>query len=187
MSKKLSTQFENNRQSILETTSRLFCDKGITATSFSDISKAVKLSKGTIYYYYPSKDHLIYEITEYHLNQVTNSIFAWLDTINEKTTTEDALMLLMQTIFDTIVKCRLHVCLINYSIMGNDAVNNVLKEKTAKWHTMVEVGLVKTGNTNAKKMTVAMFICLDSIILKRIMGTMDLKERDVCTHIAKNV
>ena len=187
MSKKLSTQFENNRQSILETTSKMFCDKGITATSFSDISKAVKLSKGTIYYYYPSKDHLIYEVTEYHLNQATDSIFKWIEAIKEDASMSDAIMQLIQSVFDTVEKCRLHICLINYSIMGNNNIQNNIKEKIAKWHTMVEVGLVKAGSTNPKQVTEAIFMAIDSIILKRIMGTMDIKEKDICTHISKYV
>ncbi|MDD5016619.1 MAG: TetR/AcrR family transcriptional regulator [Eubacteriales bacterium] len=185
MSKKLSTQFENNRQSILEITSKLFCDKGINATSFSDISKAVKLSKGTIYYYYPSKDHLIYEVTEYHLGRVTDSIFAWIESINENTSIEDALTCLVQSVFDTDDKCRLHICLINYSIMGNDVIKNIIKEKTAKWHTMVEVGLVKTGCSASKQITDAVFITLDSIIIKRVMGIMDIKEKDICAYMSK--
>ena len=84
MSKKLSKQFENNRQNIIATASKLFCDKGINVTSFSDLSRAVKLSKGTIYYYYPSKDHLILEVTEDHLSQVTDGIIAWIENIGEK-------------------------------------------------------------------------------------------------------
>ena len=185
MSKKLSTQFENNRQSILETTSKLFCDKGINATSFTDLSKAVKLSKGTIYYYYPSKDHLIYEVTEFHLKQVTDSIFAWIETIDENTSLMDALLHLVQTIFDTVDKCRLHISLINYAIMGNDIVKNSIKETAAKWLTMVEVGLVKTGCEQPKKITTAFFIMLDSIIIKRVLGIMNIKEKDICTHISQ--
>ena len=187
MSKKLSAQFENNRQSILETTSKLFCDRGISATSFSDISKAVKLSKGTIYYYYPSKDHLIYEVTEYHLNQVSDSIFAWIDCINEKTPLQDALALLIQSVFDTVDKCRLHICLVNYAIMGNATIKNIIKEQIAKWHTMVEVGLVKTGHTNPKAVADAVFTSIDSIIIKRSLGIMDIKEQDFCAHISKHV
>lgn len=179
MSKKLSTQFENNRQSILSTTSKLFCDKGINATSFTDISKAVKLSKGTIYYYYPSKDHLIYEVTEYHVDEVTDCIFAWIDTIDENTPVIESVTLLMQSVFDTVDKCRLHICLISYAIMGNDLIKNLIKEKTAKWSTMVEVGLVKTGHENPKQLTEAVFTSLDSIILKRVMDKTDLIDHDI--------
>ena len=69
MPKKLSTQFEDNRLSILKAASELFCRQGVHAASISDIAKSVKLSKGTVSYYYPSKDHLIYEVTDFHLSR----------------------------------------------------------------------------------------------------------------------
>ncbi len=187
MSKKLSKQFENNRQNILEKTSKLFCDKGINATSFADISKAVKLSKGTIYYYYPSKDHLIYEVTDYHLNGVTDSIFAWIEKINEKTQLYEALNLLIKSIFDTLDKCRLHICLITYSVMDNDVIKNLINEKTAKWHTMVEVGLVKIAHPDPKKVCKALFASIDSIIIRRVMGNLNIKETEISNFISKNV
>jgi AcrR family transcriptional regulator len=187
MSKKLSTQFENNRQTILATTSKLFCDNGINATSFSDLSRAVKLSKGTIYYYYPSKDHLILEVTDYHLSQVTDSIIAWIENISENITLESAVLLLLQSIFDTVDKCRLHICLLNYAIMGNDIIKNLFKEKAAQWQTMVKVGFVKTGHPNPKQVTAAVFMALDSIVIKRVMGQMDVDEKHISVHISQYV
>lgn len=185
MSKKLSGQFENNRLCILQTTSRLFCDQGVNVTSFTDISKAVALSKGTIYYYYPSKEHLIRDVAEYHLNQVSDNIFAWLQVSTDPLALEDMLIKLLTSVFQTEDQCRLHICLVNYAIMGNDVIKNMIREKITQWHTMVEVGLAKTGR--AKQIASAVFTALDSIILKRALGIMDLSEQDYCGHIAKYV
>ena len=187
MSKKLSTQFENNRQNIIATTSKLFCDKGINATSFTDLSRAVKLSKGTIYYYYPSKDHLILEVTEDHLSQVTDGIIAWIEKIDDKTPLEKAVLFLYHSVFDTLDKCRLHIGLLGHAIMGNDIIKNQIKEKTAQWHTMVEVGFVKIGCTSPKKITLAVFIALDSIIVNRVMGHIDVDEKQICENISQYV
>jgi AcrR family transcriptional regulator len=185
MSKKLSSQFENNRQAILETTSRLFCDQGVSVTSFTDISRAVKLSKGTIYYYYPSKEHLIHDVAEYHLGRVTDSIFSWLETISDEISLEETLFALFASVFTEEDECRLHICLVNYAIMGNDMIKNMIREKITKWHTMVEVGLSKTGHP--RQITDAVFTALDSIIMKRSLGIMNIGEKDCCAHIAKHV
>ena len=185
MSKKLSSQFENNRQSILKTTSRLFCDQGVSVTSFTDISKAVKLSKGTIYYYYPSKDHLIYDVAEYHLNQVTDSIFLWLEAIQDQTALEDTLLLLLTSVFQSEEQCRLHICLVNYSIMGNDVIKNMIREIITKWHTMVEVGLARTGHP--RQLTTAVFTALDSIIFRRALGIMDIGREGILQPHCKYV
>ncbi len=183
MSKKLSSPSDNNRLSILQTTSRLFCDQGVNVTSFSDISKAVGLSKGTIYYYYPSKDHLIYDVAEHHLNQISESIFSWLETATEATSLHDMLVKLLTCVFQAEDPCRLHICLVNYAIMGNDVIKNMLNEKITKWHTMVDVGLKKVGYPSP--VTDAVFTVLDSIIMKRALGKMDIREEDYSGCIAK--
>ena len=183
MSKKLSSQFENNQLNILKTTSRLFCDKGVDVTSFTDISKAVELSKGTIYYYYPSKDDLIFDVAEYHLNEISDSIFSWLEETTEHSSPEDALLNLLTSVFQTEDQCRLHICLVNYSIMGNDVIKNMIREKITKWRAMVDVGLVKAGHSKAT--TDAVFMVLDSIVLKRALGILDISEKDYCRYIAK--
>jgi len=185
LAKKLSEQFENNRQSILQTTSRLFGDKGIAETSFADISRAVKLSKGTIYYYYPSKDHLIYEVTEYHLEQTTDSILTWLETIDESLPLSDTLTLLLQSIFNTKEKCRLHICLAGYAIMDNDGIRNMINERAAKWHAMVGVGLQKIGES--KPLAEALFAMLDSIIFKRAMGAAPVDEAQIGAALSRYV
>ncbi len=185
LAKQLTSQFENNRQMILDATSRLFCEKGVDATSFSDISHAVKLSKGTIYYYYPSKDHLIFDAAEYHLNRITDGIFAWLGAVAEDMPLEDTLLALLTAVFQDEDACRLHICLVNYSIMGNDAIKNIMRERIDRWHTMAEVGLSKTGY--AKPLTDAVFTAIDSIILHRALGILDINEKQIGEHIARHV
>jgi AcrR family transcriptional regulator len=165
-------QFENNRQLILETSSRLFTQKGIMNTSFTDISKECKLSKGTIYYYYPSKDHLIYEVTEFHFKQATDAIFSWISGVDADCPAREALKLLVESIFDTDDKCKLHVCLLNEAIMGNDVLKKRFAEKYGEWKTMIEVGFLKTGESSAsvKRLSNAVFLILDGVIFLRVAG-----------------
>jgi AcrR family transcriptional regulator len=187
MSKKLSTQFESNREMILKTTSEMFCSKGISATSISDIAKAVKLSKGTVSYYFPSKEHLIYEATDHHLSVVTNSILDWIETTTPGMSVSDALFRLVSCIFDTVNKCRLHICLIYDAIMGHEVIDKMIKDEASKWHTMVSAGLVKAGHIEPKKITEAFFMALDNVILRRAMDVSKIYEHEICEHIAKYI
>ncbi len=187
MSKKLSTQFEDNRLTILNTAAQLFCNHGVHATSISDIAKTVKLSKGTVSYYYPSKDHLIYEVTEFHLSEVTDSLFAWIDDITPGMALDAALERLFSLVFNSADSCRLHICLLADAILGNAVIRKLLHDRMAKWRTMAEAGLLKVGCTNYRKVADAIFVALDSVILHRALGTDDVREKDICTHISMNV
>lgn len=187
MSKKLSTQFEDNRLSILKTASELFCNHGVHATSISDIAKTVKLSKGTVSYYYPSKDHLIYEVTEFHLSEVTDSLFVWIDEVLPGMPLNEALERLYALVFNTTDKCRLHICLLADAILGNAVIRKLLSDRMAKWRTMAEAGLLKIGCASYRPVTDALFVSLDSVILRRAMGSENIREKDICAHIAEYV
>jgi TetR/AcrR family transcriptional regulator, cholesterol catabolism regulator len=56
------TDSQERWQQILDLSSELFRQKGYSGTSMNDISKAVGLLKGSLYYYIRSKEDLLFEI-----------------------------------------------------------------------------------------------------------------------------
>jgi AcrR family transcriptional regulator len=48
--------------------------KGIQNTSLAEIAKSIKISKGTLYYYYPSKNSLIEEIAKKNFEEAAERI-----------------------------------------------------------------------------------------------------------------
>jgi TetR/AcrR family transcriptional regulator, cholesterol catabolism regulator len=60
----------DSRQEILRTAARLFQQRGYDATSMNDISAALKLSKGGLYYHFQSKDEILFEIMN-HAMEIT--------------------------------------------------------------------------------------------------------------------
>src|SRR5688572_7080453 len=57
-----STKSQKRWASILETATDLFREKGFYASSMQDISDAVGIKKGSLYYYVRSKEELLFEI-----------------------------------------------------------------------------------------------------------------------------
>jgi len=49
-------------QHILRVSARIFADQGFEATSIRDISRATEVSLSGLYYYFESKQHLLYLI-----------------------------------------------------------------------------------------------------------------------------
>ncbi len=52
----------NTREAIVQACAELFYEKGFHETSFSDICARAHVNRGTIYYHFPSKDALRYEV-----------------------------------------------------------------------------------------------------------------------------
>ena len=52
------------RQTILDAASRLFIEKGFGGTNINDIADAVGVTRTALYYYFPSKEHMLEALTE---------------------------------------------------------------------------------------------------------------------------
>ena len=73
MSPRSEEQFEEirveKRQLILDTALELFANYGYHTTSVSQIAKKAKISKGLMYNYFDSKEHVLKEIIEIGFNE----------------------------------------------------------------------------------------------------------------------
>jgi AcrR family transcriptional regulator len=59
---------KNMRNEILEVTAQLFRKKGFTGTSMQDIANEVGILKGSIYYYFNSKNEIFQEVLDNGIN-----------------------------------------------------------------------------------------------------------------------
>ena len=140
-----------NRERILLIASRLIKEKGVSHISLADIAAAVKISKGTLYYYYPSKGDLIFDITEQSMNHMTRKILQWVEKSREETSPED----ILKVVFDTILKARsrgqIHLYLILEALM-DEALRKRFCDEYGKWRDMIHTGLnqvLPEGKNNA--------------------------------------
>lgn len=69
---------------ILATASAQILKKGIRDTSLADIAKSIKISKGTLYYHFRSKDSLIEEIARKNFEEVAERIVLGLKDLKPK-------------------------------------------------------------------------------------------------------
>ena len=75
----MDTRKRRQRQSakknrIVAAASRLAVNKGLDGFSLTDVARAAGISKGTLYYYYPTKSALIFDIAARHVNEITEFI-----------------------------------------------------------------------------------------------------------------
>src|SRR5919109_3330997 len=59
-----SRHYDENLQRILKTSARIFAEKGFHHTSVRDISRATKMSLSGLYYYFTTKEELLFLIQE---------------------------------------------------------------------------------------------------------------------------
>ena len=103
--------FPSVRDAILYTASSLFTQKGVHGTSLGDIAAEAKLSKGTLYYYYSTKDELIVTITDDCLCHMTDILFSWVDGLNREEALRPALIRLFESLMADGHNARLYCVL----------------------------------------------------------------------------
>ena len=68
MARPQSPDYDKRRDSILRVASRLYARQGFNGASVSDLAKACRTSKSLIYHYFPSKDDILHQVMEAHLD-----------------------------------------------------------------------------------------------------------------------
>lgn len=84
---------------IMEAAVKLFAKKGYHATSISDISEAVGLGRGALYYYIQSKEDLLWEIHNRHVDPLLQ---ATMQLEQQKLSPEEKLRALSRQLIETI-------------------------------------------------------------------------------------
>ncbi len=56
---------KDGKQKIIEAAQRLIAEKGVEKTSMRDIAAGAGITTGAIYYYYKSKEELLYDVMDY--------------------------------------------------------------------------------------------------------------------------
>lgn len=172
MSKKRRKKTDDTRQMILEAASRFFSKKGVLGTSFSDIAKDAGLSKGTVSYYFPTKEHLVYEVNEFNLNKMTSILFLWIEGISAETNVQSAISRLMDMMSENSQCLSIELCMVFESVQDSFGLKKRVVEKLNEWNTMVKIGLMKTGCSDRETdmhATIASAL-LDSLIMRSALG-----------------
>jgi AcrR family transcriptional regulator len=171
MGRKEKKSTKINREKILLIATRLIKENGISNISLADIAAAVKISKGTLYYYYPSKSDLIFDITEQSMNHMTRKLIQWVEKSKQETSPAD----ILRVVFDTILKARsrgqIHVYLILEALM-DESLRKRFCDEYQKWRSMIEEGLnqVLPNGRNNSVLARVMLATIYGLLIQTLLG-----------------
>ena len=122
---------------IIEAGTRMIVQKGIEKTSLADIAEEAGISKGSLYYYYASKNELIFDITDAHINQISDNLFAIIEDSKGSMNWQELLKILFERILDADTRGRLHLYLIQQALNDNEDLKNRFRKKYLEWKQMI--------------------------------------------------
>jgi AcrR family transcriptional regulator len=171
LGRKQKTTTVVNRERILNTAARLIKEKGVSRISLADIAAAAKISKGTLYYYYPSKSDLIFDIAEESMNHMTQKILQWVEKSREATSPAD----ILKIVFDTILKARsrgqIHLYLI-LEALTDETLRKRFCDEYARWLVIIQSGLdrILPDSRNTALLAQIILTAIYGLLLQSLLG-----------------
>jgi len=138
-------------EAILTTAASLFAEHGVRGASLGDIARALSISKGTLYYYFPTKQDVITAVAERTLHEIGDRIFAWVDTVKRDEDPTVALEDLCDALLGERELLRVFIA-INSSSEAGDELEKMLDRAMGEWNVMLEVGILRMQPAVAERM-----------------------------------
>lgn len=161
----------NMKENILLTATELIKKNGVKNTSLADIAKAVNISKGTLYYHYSSKDDLISDIANIHLEIITNAVLNCLQGIESKNSKDEMINLIMEKISAIEDRGRIHMYILCEAITDNEYLREKIKFKYKEWRNTLKSEILKTGTKDAEALSFLLVSIVDGLVVQGLLKT----------------
>jgi AcrR family transcriptional regulator len=177
----------NNRENILNAASQLMMEMGVNRTSLADIARAANISKGTLYYYYSSKNDLVYDIVELHLKRITDEVFENIKSYKGDNDLNSILKVLFNTFLKAETRGKLHLYLLHEAVSGNERLKEQFNVKYREWRTMITEELKDMLIDQYVDRDVFSYLVvssLDGLIIQSLVGQEDIPVDKVTNYLS---
>ena len=131
------------KNGIITAAGRLAVEKGFDGFSLADVAQAAGISKGTLYYYYPTKSALIFDIAARHVDEITAFILELIEEGGPDTDSAELLALFFRRHQANRTRMRLHLNLIHQAMKGDRALKARYQAIYAHWRQEARRALAK--------------------------------------------
>ncbi len=177
---------DNIRDKILSSARKLLHNKAFTDVSLAEIAKDAGVSKGSVYYYYKNKDHILYDLADDYLAKLYDDLRVWVEDESKDTSLPRLLQYIIERgNTDTEKGLRLNLTM--------DAINGdeILREKLMQRYqlfckeldALISERLCKAGRDACAGNFYGwlMIIIVDGLMIQTLMGNC-LLEQKAFTH-----
>jgi|GEM_PF-1618482 AcrR family transcriptional regulator len=175
------------REQILRAAERLISRRGVDNTSLMDIALKTKLSRGTLYYYFPTKQDLLLAITDRHMDAVTAD-FVRLIRDRSLNDPRSILQQLFEMVLTDKMRGGVHAHLMQEAARGNRAVRKRVAMRYRAWSVLI-VKEFQRLNIMRKRKEKAAFILsvIDGLVIRQFLFGANARKGSYPAFIAKGL
>ncbi|HKM30278.1 MAG TPA: TetR/AcrR family transcriptional regulator [Bacilli bacterium] len=178
MAKKINIDMRNE---ILKSVETLIAKSGVNSISLGDIAKSCKISKGTLYYYYATKDEIIFDVIVKHVKALQEEYLGWIERHKNDLSIERFLSVVFYKGVKLFDRAKLHIFLVNECIKDNDKLRNKFNELWNEWHKTLELGVKQTFKNaqEAEDIAYLLMLIIDGLAIQEVMQTKTINEEKI--------
>ena len=177
----------DNKEKILKCAIKIITKKGIDRTTLKEIASEAKISKGTLFYYYPSKAEIMYDILELHILEA-DSIF---QQVIEKSAilTESDIEICFNKLLLNQVVMKINFYLVVEGFIGDKIIEEKLKKQYHVWRNQF-IKLVfqqrkEMQEVEAKTLGVVLLAAIDGVCLQYLLDPSEVNIHELSKTLAR--
>lgn len=176
---------DGKKDRIVTAAGRLAVEKGLDGFSLADVARAAGISKGTLYYYYPSKSGLIFDVAARHVNEITAFILELIDEGGPEADPADLLALFFRQHQANRTRMRLHLNLVHNAMKGDRSLGERYQAIYAHWRQEACRAIAKLLPDSPHRETLASLIIttVDGINIQSMLGMDTLSTDDIARFL----
>jgi AcrR family transcriptional regulator len=152
-----------------------------------DIATSTKLSRGTLYYYFPTKQDLLLAITDRHMDTVTAE---FVRVIRDRSLTDPQAVL--EQLFDLVLSNRarggIHAHLLQEAARGNRQVRKRIAERYRAWNVLIVKEFQRLGIAGKRKEKAAFILSvIDGLVIRQFLFGSNARKGSYPAFIAKGL
>ncbi|WP_136795732.1 MULTISPECIES: TetR/AcrR family transcriptional regulator [Desulfosediminicola] len=177
----------NNKERIQDVAEGLFVEKGVHNTSLSDVAKATGISKGTLYYYFSSKNDLIFAITERQMAGLTEELLDLVANTMQDKSLAEAIGLVLEALIQAETRGRLHNYLMHEALTGNEALRERFRGKYSEWRQLLVANMAQLDpeSVNHPYLADTIIAVIDGFILQSLLGARDIPTKEIGEYLSR--
>ncbi|MDY0345287.1 MAG: TetR/AcrR family transcriptional regulator [Bacilli bacterium] len=176
----------NSKGRIIAAVEDLIATKGVKNFSLRDVAIKAKLSPGTIFYHYATKDELVFDVISRHIDGLKAEYLLWLERHENDLKPERFLEVVFHKGVKLFNRAKMHIFLINECLGGNETLRNKFIEKYREWRETLLIGVRKVfaNVDDPEAFAYTLMLIIDGLVVQEIIHG-EAYDESRLVHIAK--
>lgn len=165
----------NIKEKVLKSSTKLLQEKAFSEISLMDIAKEAGVTKGSVYYYYKTKDDILYDVADGYLQKLYDDLISWVDNKEKDTSLPRLLRYALQRGTDDPGKSlRLHLTL--DAIYGNELIRKKLIDRYNTFRTIIGARIAERQEASDDGWYDGWLVVtvIDGLMIQTLLGNEDI-------------